>query len=46
VDQVNDLIRRLNACDPISTVVVVVETSKASWRVSGAVPGVELRPAA
>jgi hypothetical protein len=33
----------LTAFDPISTLVVVVEMSKASWLVSGAVPGVERR---
>ena len=32
------------AFDPISTLVVVVEMSKASWLVSGAVPGVERQP--
>src|SRR5271167_4670346 len=41
VAQVNDLSRSLTAFDPISTLVVVVEMSKASWLVSGAVPGVE-----
>jgi hypothetical protein len=39
VAQVNDLSRSLTAFDPISTLVVVVEMSKASWLVSGAVPG-------
>jgi transposase len=43
VAQVNDLSRSLTAFDPISTLVVVVE-SKASWLVSGAVPGVERQP--
>src|ERR1035437_312301 len=38
VAQVNDLSRSLTAFDPISTLVVVVEMSKASWLVSGAVP--------
>ena len=42
--QVNDLSRSLTAFDPISTMVVVVEMSKASWLVSGAVPGVERQP--
>ena len=32
--QVNDLSRSLTAFDPISTLVVVVEMSKASWLVS------------
>src|ERR1700676_5136922 len=41
VAQVNDLSRSLTAFDPISTLVVVVEMSKASWLVSGVVPGVE-----
>jgi transposase len=44
VAQVNDLSRSLTAFDLISTVVVVVEMSKASWLVSGAVPGVERQP--
>src|SRR5258705_9580766 len=44
VAQVNDLSRSLIAFDPISTLVVVVEMSKASWLVSGAVPGVERQP--
>src|SRR5208282_1005214 len=44
VAQVNDLSRSLTAFDPISTLVVVVEMSKASWLVSGAVPGVERQP--
>ena len=44
VAQVNDLSRRLTAFDPISTLVVVVEMSKASWLVSGVVPGVERQP--
>src|SRR5260370_38888529 len=39
--QVKDLSRSLTAFDPISTLVVVVEMSKASWLVSGAAPGVE-----
>jgi hypothetical protein len=30
--------------DPLSTLVVVVEMSKAKWLVSGAVPGVERQP--
>ena len=44
VAQVNDLTRSLTAFDPISTLVVVVEMSKTSWLVSGAVPGVERQP--
>jgi hypothetical protein len=44
VAQVNDLSRSLTAFDPNSTLVVVVEMSKASWLVSGAVPGVERQP--
>src|SRR5271165_762105 len=44
VAQVNDLSRSLTAFDLISTLVVVVEMSKASWLVSGAVPGVERQP--
>ena len=44
VAQVNDLSRSLIAFDPISTLVVIVEMSKASWLVSGAVPGVERQP--
>jgi transposase len=44
VAQVNDLSRSLTAFDPISTLVVVVEMSKSSWLVSGAVPGVERQP--
>src|SRR5271155_2452577 len=44
VAQVNDLSRSLTAFDPISTLVVVVEMSKASWLVSGAIPGVERQP--
>jgi transposase len=44
VAQVNDLSRSLTAFDPISTLVVVVERSKASWLVRGAVPGVERQP--
>ncbi len=42
--QVNDLSRSLAVFDPISTLVVVVEMSKASWLVSGVVPGVERQP--
>ena len=42
--QVNDLSRSLTAFDPISTLVVVVEMSKACWLVRGAVPGVERQP--
>ena len=42
--QVNDLSRSLTAFDPISTLVVVVEMSKASWLVSGVVPGIERQP--
>ena len=37
VVQVNDLSRSLAAFDPISTLVVVVEMSKASWLVSSVV---------
>src|SRR5271169_5219062 len=44
VAQVNDLSRSLTAFDPISTLVAVVEMSKASWLVSGVVPGVERQP--
>ncbi len=44
VAQVNDLSRSLTAFDPISTLVVVVEMSKAKWLVSGAVPGIERQP--
>ena len=44
--QVNDLSRSLTAFDPISTLVVVVEMSEASWLVSGVVPGVERQPEA
>jgi len=44
VAQFNDLSRSLTAFDLISTLVVVVEMSKASWLVSGAVPGVERQP--
>jgi transposase len=44
VVQVNDLSRSLTAFDPISSLVVVVEMSKASWLVSGAVPGIERQP--
>jgi hypothetical protein len=44
VVQINDLSRSLAAFDPISTRVVVVEMSKASWLVSGVVPGVEREP--
>ena len=44
VAQVNDLSRSLAAFDPLSTLVVVVELSKAKWLVSGAVPGVERQP--
>src|SRR6202040_3131921 len=44
VAQINYLSRSLTAFDPISTLVVVVEMSKASWLVSGAVPGVGRRP--
>ena len=42
--QVNDLSRSLTAFDPISTLGVVVEMSKASWLVCGVVPGVERQP--
>ncbi|SIO45621.1 hypothetical protein SAMN05443247_05613 [Bradyrhizobium erythrophlei] len=42
--QVNDPSRSLTAFDPISTLVVVVEMSKANWLVSGVVPGVERQP--
>ena len=44
VAQVNDLSRSLTAFDLISSLVVVVEMSKVSWLVSGAVPGVERQP--
>ena len=44
VVQVNDLSRSLAVFDPIPTLVVVVEMSKASWLVSGVVPGVERQP--
>src|SRR5580700_4639495 len=44
VAQVNDLSRSLTAFDPISTLVVVVEMSRASWLVCGVVPGVERQP--
>ena len=44
VAQFNDLSRSVTAFDPLSTLVVVVEMSKASWLVSGAVPGVERQP--
>jgi transposase len=44
VVQVNDLSRSLAAFDPISTLVVVVEMSKASWLVTSIVPGVERQP--
>jgi hypothetical protein len=44
VTQVNDLSRSLTAFDPISTLVVVAEMSKASWLVSSVVPGVERQP--
>src|SRR4030088_1998458 len=44
VAQVNDLSRSLTAFDPLSTLVVVVEMSKASWLVSGVVPGIERQP--
>jgi hypothetical protein len=39
VAQFNDLSRSVTAFDLMSTLVVVVEMSKASWLVSGAVPG-------
>jgi hypothetical protein len=39
VTQVNDLSRSLTAFDPISTLVVVVEMSKASWLASGVLRG-------
>jgi transposase len=42
--QVNDLSRSLTPFDPISTLVVVVEMSKAKWLVSGSVPGIERQP--
>src|ERR1019366_5573743 len=44
VAQVNDLSRSLTAFDPISTLAVVAESSKASWLVRGVVPGVERQP--
>ena len=42
--QFNDLSRSLTSFDPISTLVVVVEMSKATWLVRGTVPGVEHQP--
>ena len=42
--QVNDLSRSLAVFDPLSTLVLVVEMSKARWLVGGAVPGVERQP--
>jgi transposase len=42
--QVNDLSRSLAAFDPLSTLVAVVEMTKATWLVSGVVPGVERHP--
>src|SRR6202158_1434145 len=42
--QGHDLSGSRPAFDPISTLVVVVEMSKASWLVSGVVPGVERQP--
>jgi transposase len=44
VVQVNDLSRSLAVFDQVSTLVVVVEMSKASWLVSGVVPGIERQP--
>ena len=44
VMQVNDLSRSLAGFDQVSTLVVVVEMSKASWLVSGVIPGVERQP--
>jgi transposase len=44
VAQFNDLSRSVTAFDLTSTLVVVVEMSKASWRVSSAAPGVERQP--
>src|SRR5207247_10079274 len=44
VVQINDLSRSLAAFDPMSTLVVVAEMSKASWLVSGVVPGVARQP--
>jgi transposase len=44
VVQVNDLSRSLAVFDQVSTLVVVVEMSKASWLVSGVIPGVERQP--
>src|ERR1700755_2052654 len=44
VAQVNDLSRSLTAFDSISTFVVGVEIRRASWLVSGVVPGVERQP--
>jgi Transposase IS116/IS110/IS902 family len=44
VAQFNDLSRSVTAFDLTSTLVVVVEMSKASWLVSSAVPGVERQP--
>ena len=42
--QVNDLSRSLAEFDPTSTLMVVVEMSKASWLVTGMIPGVERQP--
>jgi ABC transporter substrate binding protein len=44
VVQVNDLSRSLAAFDALSTLVVVVEMSKASWLVTSIVPGIERQP--
>src|SRR5258705_804 len=44
VAQVNDLSRSVAEFDPMSSLGVVVEMSKAIWLVSGAVPGVERQP--
>jgi len=44
VVQVNDLSRSVTVFDPSSTLVVVVEMSKARWLVSGAIPGIERQP--
>src|ERR1700748_1493533 len=44
VVQINDLSRSLAAFDPISTLVVVVEMSKASWLVRGVLPGGARQP--
>ena len=42
--QVDDLSRSLAAFDQNTSLVVVVELSKASWLVAGMVPGVDRQP--